>query len=223
GDRGGEAGGGECGRPAGGGDRAGAGGVGVQLDRGAGLGRARDLWEVVVRGRGGRGGERRGRSRGARVLDVCDAARAARHVAGRVGRRRVERRRAVVGHRDGEAGRRERGRGAAGGDRARARRVRVQLDRRAGFGGAADRGVVVVRRRRRGDGERGRRDRRCRVLDVRDPSRARGDVSGRVRRGRVERCGAVVRYRGAQPRRGKRGGGPAARDRARAGGVRVDV
>src|SRR5207244_2946186 len=127
-----------------GGDGAGARRVGVELDRRAGLGAAAHLGRVVVGGGGGRDGEGRARGRGGGGLDVGEAARAGRDVSGGVRRRRVERRRGVVAHRDREAGGREGCGSARSGHGARARRVRVELDRGAGLGRAAHLRRVVV-------------------------------------------------------------------------------
>src|SRR5439155_13068375 len=129
--------------------------------------------------------------------------------------------RGVVRDGDAQSGG-EGGGGAAGGDGAGAGGVGVQLHGRAGFGAAVDRGAVVIRRGGGRDRERGRRCGRGRVLDVRDPGRARGHVPGRVGRGRVEAGGAVVGHRDAESG-GERGGRAAGRDGARAGGVGVEL
>src|SRR5205807_758133 len=136
----------------------------VQLHGRSGLSASAHEGVVLVRRRDRQDGEEARRERRRRVLRVGDAAGAARDVPGRVGRGGVEGRRGVVGDRDGEAGGGERGGGAACGKCAGARGVGVQLDRRAGLGGAADLGRVVVRGRGGGDRERARGGGRGRVL-----------------------------------------------------------
>src|SRR5205085_12610508 len=134
-----------------------------ELDRGAGLGGAADRRAIGVRRRGRADRERGRRGRRRRVLDVANAARARRDVAGRVGRGRIEGRGAVVADRDRQPGRGESGRTAGGGDGARARRVGVEFDRRARLGAAADLREVVVRWGRGRGGERGGGERSGRV------------------------------------------------------------